>query len=476
MEEVLDNLAFFRSEILSVYIGRPDKYIVEFGLYGGHIKSLQGTPQENVIDLRFAFRELPDGELAIAAFKPDLENNTAESERSKWSGFELSPSDFREHIDPNFKEWVSVYLMGNWAKETPPLQQVVDQIKSVNAISAVVAGCDVFSVDCDTFSAYHNELLSLRFPFANNTHAYEDAHRELYRYINDAICIECVNKLGKLLKIKPTTSKKGFKALRAVFQGAHDLLDSLGEISRHRGKSVHKVRPSAVRYEAYKHFVTDLERLARGVENLVCILESEFDISRKKALALVGLPKYSKEATENQEINSLSTYLYQEITGFGVYVVKGKGEVTRDALYITFKNGSQVAISFSADMTVFIDNETPKPSDLIVGFDILESEELDRASIEYDEELMELLILQEAIQKLSGRKLVGFRLCDVEDESEYLPQRQLLFLDLDDGSSLAIEPALILDPKVNSGVIDSSSQTMATEDIHLQMVLHDVPA
>lgn len=461
-------LRFFRSEILYVYLGRPDKYSIEFGLHGGHIKSTESAPPENLINLRFAFRELPDGELAIAAYKPDLMKNTAASEQSKWDCFELDPSEFQDSPDPKFEEWVSVYLKGDWAKETPPLQQLIKQVEWANALSQVHAGCGIFSIR-------HTELVSLRFPFVNHTHAYEDAHRELYRYINDALDVECINKLGSILKRKSSNSKKGYKALKAAFPEATYLQEILGHISKYRGKSVHKVRESAVRCEAYETFVYDLERLAKSVEHLVYILEYNFYTGKEKALALASLPTYSDTPVDKPENTNLSKYLHQEISGVEVCEIKKSGEVSRDALRIRFNSGSQIAITFHADGITFISKKTPAASDMSVSFSIIDHDAIKQLKLECSEDLTKLYIHQGVIQKLVGRQLVGFRIHAVTEDSAYLPQRQLLFLDLEDGSSVVVEPTWNLGDKVEDGLVHLVGEDTMPESIHLQLGLVYIP-
>ena len=468
----LDLLRFFRSEILYVYLGRPDKYSIEFGLHGGHIKSTEGAPPENLINLRFAFRELPDGELAIAAYIPDLMENTAASERLKWGCFELPPSAFFGSSDPNFEEWLSVYFKGNWASETPPLQQIVRGVEWANAITKTVAGYDIFSFR-------HDELTTIHFPFTNHTHAYQDAHRELYRYMFDGINKHCIQKLNDMRKnpIPKLDEMSGFKAIKHSFPSLNNsLVPALDKIGRQRSLSTHGNRPAAVKFEAYKHFLLDLQSLAKGLEDLVSALEHEFGISRQRALALAALPKHSNAPHSNPEANVLSKYFGHGIDACIVCVIKKNGEATRDALVIQFIDGSQIAISFSADVAGFLRKEAPKSTDLDANFAILDSRGLKQANIECENELMGIFIAQGIIQNCAGRKIVNFHFCDVEEESEFLPRRQLLFLDLEDGSSIVIEPTWNLGHKVtDDGVVDLSDQSLAPEDIHLQINLRYIP-
>jgi hypothetical protein len=73
--------------------------------------------------------------------------------------------------------WYRRYLEGHWNVENGPAFQLASEIKLINGLSREAVGRRLYAVD-EPYISY---------PAAQNTHRYEDAHRELYGVLIDGL-------------------------------------------------------------------------------------------------------------------------------------------------------------------------------------------------------------------------------------------------------------------------------------------------
>jgi len=455
--EILRHLVFFNSDILHVYTGRPDKYHVEFGHYG----RIGGEIYGREINIRFALRELPNNELAVAVFIPDLLTRTKEKERLKWKCFELHLSEFENHPDPDFDEWIAIYLKENdvWPKQEAPLKKLIEHVNFANAITRV-------AIDCSIFSFAGNELRRLLIPLANHTHAYEDAHRELYRYFIDGIDKKCLKKLNAIRNVEVANidEMRSFKAFMYSFPHLNQI-KIFEKISEQRAKSVHERRITAEPYPALKKFLNDLEDLAQPIELLVNTLERELSIGRNKAMALDYLPNFKKETKESKQLKLLFNLVGKKIIRARAVVLDKESKIKRDALILKFENEAEVAITLNANTELLAKKEALHLSDLAIEFIDMEINAAFTARVLSDENLESIFLLTTEYSFLK-KKLSNIRIHEIDKPDEVLPRRYLLFLDFEDGSSLVLEPTWNIGHKVKNGIVHLHE----SKSVHLQMI------
>ena len=471
MTNPLDYLTFFSSDILHIYLGRPDRYEVEFHNYGGRIQlaypyfeKIKDSEQFNAqnIDVHFAFRERPDGELAIAAFVPDLVQ-TGIKEREKWYCFRIDPGVFGDYTDPYFYEWTRVHLKGKWPTQTSPIQDIEDALESINAIAEVLVGQKLFRIDS-------GDLLRLVPPLANHTHAYQDAHRELYRYTLDAIDKLCLKELNEKrgFSVHNLDEMRGFVALKHSFPLVEDsLTPSFEKIAKQRGLSVHSPRPKPEPFPAFRTFFSDLEQLALGLKALLCSLEVAFSLGRNRARALAHLPPH--ECMDDTE--TCSRVKSRTVTSVELGVLTNANGVKSDVLVLAFDDGSSVGLAMTGNVADFLAAYPMDASSLTVKIRLLEDELF--SEVDIDEAQTTSLVAAEIPQKIQGQKITHCNICEATGEYSVLPHRFLLKIHLKSGA------AFVLEPTWNIGhLFDASgyiSAALEPKDLHLQFLYHWIP-
>jgi hypothetical protein len=123
------------------------------------------------LNVSFGFRACRNGEWAVAAYTPDLQKASPD-EHQVWTGLEIaSEEEFTDvKADTRFQKWCARYIFGDWDVEEGPIATLDRVVKQINAITECVVGAPLFTA---------TDLRSLRFPSAQNTHRYEDAHADV---------------------------------------------------------------------------------------------------------------------------------------------------------------------------------------------------------------------------------------------------------------------------------------------------------
>src|SRR5712692_3507250 len=182
-ERLMSILGFFEPEVLAAYREQPDKYKLNTDHFEGHLNisseyyaRLDDKGQDKeYIEVRFGYRTLRNGDLKLAVFLPDLVDKSS-GHAERWSAFLIKTDNWLDKDqDERFSLWVRRYMEGDWDVDNGPAFQLLEEIKLVNGLTAEAAGRRLFAVDDP----------NIPYPAAQNTHRYEDAHRELYGALVD---------------------------------------------------------------------------------------------------------------------------------------------------------------------------------------------------------------------------------------------------------------------------------------------------
>ncbi len=305
-------LFFFELPVLNAYQSRPEKYVVSTDYFEGEVSlnedyfmSLSEDKRDREkLRVRFGFRTSRDGTLAVAAFGPDLKNNTSEYHRKKWNGFLIQHSNWIED-DSRLEMWRSRYLLGNWSVDNGPIFYLGELLRHINGLTSQTLGTPLFASE---------EIESIQFPHADNTHRYQDAHRALYGLLIDGIDKKCLKLLATQLRVNQNIQSD--RTLAAI----QKLLPELDEksifvkafqlISEQRRKASHKVREPSLSMNAFDQFFEDLGKVKEGLENLKASLESALGFDSKSARErqerIDCLPKIANRAEGHYSICQIS--------------------------------------------------------------------------------------------------------------------------------------------------------------------------
>jgi hypothetical protein len=305
-------IGYFDPTVLASYRAEPDKYKVDTDYFEGEVsvtsvyyESLpEGQRDSAYIGIKFGFRTLADGALALAAYLPDLVEKS-EGHVNRWRGFFLhDPAWANFDEDDRFSKWVSRYFEGSWHVENGPASYIFEEIALINGLSREAVGSLLFALPHE---------LHISYPAAQNTHRYEDAHADVYRLLQDGLDKSCIERVAKYLGRPLNASNlRALTALRTVFPTFPD--DAFGapleKVSEQRARSTHKQRPPAVSFRAFEEFTKDLHDVLGALKILRMTLEKELKMdaehSRRRQGALDQLPRVEHPAQANYSINGVA--------------------------------------------------------------------------------------------------------------------------------------------------------------------------
>jgi len=180
---------FFDQGVMAAYVQQADRFVVQTDHFEGHLSSRydEDTPRpHDPIDIRFGYRTLESGDLAIAAFRPDLyQKSPAHVER--WVAFRLKKPRWVSP-DERYSSWLRRYFDGDWDVKSGPRARLEGILRRINALTMEMVGTRLFGSDSTE---------SLTFPLAQNTHRYEDAHQALYGLLIDGLDKGCLKAIGR---------------------------------------------------------------------------------------------------------------------------------------------------------------------------------------------------------------------------------------------------------------------------------------
>ncbi len=179
-------VVYFDQQVLASYRNEPDRYILKTDHFEGRLQSVVDDDGVAVatgrIDIRFGYRTRANGDLAMAVFLPDLVDKSP-VHSPRWAAYHLTNQELTVEPDRRFEMWKARYLEGSWCVENGPRYHLEETVAIINALCLEVVGQALFKFTNNP---------TLNFPAAQNTHAYQDTHRELYGYIIDGLDKETI--------------------------------------------------------------------------------------------------------------------------------------------------------------------------------------------------------------------------------------------------------------------------------------------
>lgn len=295
-------IGFFEADVLNLYTSHPNKYELDTAYYGGVLKTTDayyyelessGRLNEYILQIRYAYHRKKDGTLCIGVFLPDFAK-LPEVEQKKWGPFFVDKPLLAEK-DEQFEKWYDRYINGSFNVPIEPRRELNYVIKKINACCKTLVELPLYTAVPDNAIIY---------PIPQNTHAYENAHQTLYGFLVDSLSRECLLKFASLRNKTIADAKKMRlpKLLRHVFSEfdkQSKLHTLLAEVSKQRAKPSHGVRDEAKESNAFDDFKNDLEIAVEVYEELLALIESEFNVSSEHELRrheiMEGLPKIDGE-------------------------------------------------------------------------------------------------------------------------------------------------------------------------------------
>ena len=372
-------LVFFDATVLSAYHVEPDKYEITAREFEGTLQTTDDYTEKcidsgrgnDILSLNYGIAKLLDGRKAIVLPAYQV-NRLEEPHASKWRGFYI-PDAQPDPDDPLLSQWQKRYLEGDWSIEDDALSQVSQLLESINSMTEVSVGLPLYS------SIFKNEV---NFPVGQNTHQYQDAHRELYRYLIDGLNKDCIKALadllGRQIKIDNDNTRKALGKLfpslevgnKAVFDNAME------KISSNRRPSTHQARDKAVHFNAHDAFAVDLQECKAALEMLQGILQTETGFNPEKTLSYVRrrvfFPKLGEKSDPTYLINELRKMKGKTIdkVEYGYEDKGGEGHLT-EMMVLYFTDGTSVGITTGSNSETLCTEENElQPSDFHVDLDV----------------------------------------------------------------------------------------------------------
>ncbi len=306
LERVSSKLVgYFKLAVLAQYRAEPHKYELRVSDYGGVVKltdayweSLNDSQSEaESIDLRYGFRQDRNGELHIAAFLPDLVRKSP-GHVARWAPYEVPASEMMPLPDAKYEPWAMRILMGSWEVGANAMERIDRTVRGINALAMEAFAEPLFKDESNPH---------LHAPTAENTHAYEDAHREAYAYLVDGLNANVVSALVK--RTGAATGKEDrytLQRLKKCFPSATTLYGALDVVSEQRRKAAHGVRQPATSMLAFDQFRQDMEAVATGLSELQSGLETLFSTSAEDAMKRQSALNSVPEAEGSAQISALT--------------------------------------------------------------------------------------------------------------------------------------------------------------------------
>lgn len=369
-------LGYYSIDVLSAYRSQPDKYDLQTDNFEGQITlsgpfaeevSSRGSREADSIDVMFGYRTLEDGDLAVAAFLPDLYRKSP-GHVVRWSAFALESPAWAAGHDERFSRWVKRYLEGSWDVENGPRYHLADAIRRINGLTSELVGLPLFKFEASE---------APNFPLAQNTHRYQEAHQELYGYLIDGLDKRCIAALAQRAGVSvELSSDRTIKALKKVVaeSSCPAFYSALAKTSDERGKSAHGARAPAERFPAFEEFDKDLTAAVAGFAELERSLEATFGVdagaaaARREARAC--LPQIERPAEGHYSICRIRQAAGKTIerAEFG-YRQSIDGCHESEAITIHFTDGSVLGIDTGSNAyNLAADREGLSPEDFHVNF------------------------------------------------------------------------------------------------------------
>jgi hypothetical protein len=376
LKSVEHHLGYFDQQVLAAYRNEPHKYNIESDCFEGKLAvtneyycELKRKEKTNeFVSIRFGYRTLKDGNLAIVAWLPDLfEKSKAHVHR--WSGFRLNNPEWPSDYDERFGNWVLRYLEGSWGVDNGPLHYLGQTIKIINGLTTELVGIPLYRHEVDE---------TLCNPAAENTHRYQDSHKELYGYLIDGLDKNCISSLasnlGKSLNVGGKNTIQAITKLFPDLEANSRFIAAVNLVSCQRRLASHGKRPPAKDFPASSQFVKDLYFCLDAVKELLAMLERDFGVNGEEAYkrheAKKWLPQIDRPPEAHYSIVQASRMKGKTIekVEFGFRkMIEGLHE--SEAMLIYFTDGSIMSLTAGSNVGNLVNYENGlHPEDFHVDF------------------------------------------------------------------------------------------------------------
>lgn len=338
--------------MLHLYTNHPDKYELDTAYYGGVLKTTEDyyyklesldRLNECILQIRFAYHRKEDGTECIEVFAPDLDK-VSEIELKKWRPFFVQKSLLVEK-DERYEKWYDRYINGSWNIPIEPRRQLSYVIKKINACCKTLVELALYTAVPDNAIIYPN---------SQNTYAYENAHQILYGFLVDSLSRECLLEFASLRNKTIADAKKMrlptlLRHVFSEFDKQSKLHTLLAKVSEERAKPSHGVRDPAEEFNAFENLWSDLEIAVEAYEELLALIESEFNVSAEHELKrheiMEGLPKIDGDVHQLSAIRK-ATRMESKIVEKVSFGMREKIEDVQqtEVLYLHFTDGEILAI------------------------------------------------------------------------------------------------------------------------------------
>lgn len=374
-EKIKHLLGYFDVQVLASYRNEPQKYVIETKDFNGQLTNteeyfyqlMETERSDQTVHIRFGYRILEDNNVAIVAWMPDLVKSSSHIE--KWNAFRLRNPKWTQEYDERFNNWVRRYLEGSWEVEYGSTANLEHTVDLINSLTSEIVGIPLFKHDLD-----------VKFPYAENTHRYQDAHKDLYGYLIDGLDKQCITQIASYLsKNINVANSKSVKALCELFpelSAPSNFMSVMELISEQRRLASHGVRPIATDFLASTQFMQDLSFCLSAFTDLLSILERELNVSGKQAhkrhSARKWFPKIDRPAKSNYSIVQASQMQGKTIEKVEFGFREGIEDAHEsEALIIYFTDGTIMGLQTGSNaQNLLEDFNEYSAEDFHVSFDI----------------------------------------------------------------------------------------------------------
>ena len=276
-------LGYFDQQVLASYRNEPHKFDLETDSFEGTLRLTnayyrglqQSGNTDEWLDLKFGYRTLQNGNLAVVVWLPDLKK--AGMHQAKWIGFHLASPIWAEP-DERFRQWVRRYIGGSWEIDNGPKFKISEIVAAINGVTTEMVGFPLYNHPIDA---------SLTYPASENTHRYQDARAILYGFLIDGLnkgCIEALaNSEGTPINIASDKTLKALERVLPELGASSDFQIAMCLVSEQRRLANHGVRAPATSKAAFGAFTQDLELCLRGLHELFACLEKHLGVDGQSA-------------------------------------------------------------------------------------------------------------------------------------------------------------------------------------------------
>lgn len=368
-------LGFFDQQVLASYRNQPDKYVLETDYFEGHLHTAddgeerdEEEAKERTIDIRFGYRTRDNGDLALVVYLPDLFERSA-GHVPQWAGYHLQAPKWTTETDTRFDLWKARYLEGSWDVDNGPRSHLEAVIASINALCLEVVGQPLFKYPTNP---------ALNFPAAQNSYAYQDAHRELYSYVIDGLTKQTISliaaKQGLVLNLNSEKTVDALKKALPTLPTDSILWSACATISTARREAGHGVRSPAQRLLAFEQFTRDMEALVSGLQEVLKGLEHVLGMDGEKALkrqqAKAWLPRIDRPARGHYSINQVTQTVGRTIEHVEYGFRQHRDDLHEsEAIILYFTDGSILGIDTGSNVgNIVMTHEEFHPDDFHADF------------------------------------------------------------------------------------------------------------